>query len=105
MRSWLRQELKDLSKAYELRLKEATELVTAYALGELTPEEADERNWRYHQRWGEALPGVSSTEAVTDEQILAAIDKARGSYSTPRNIDERYRKLFGRSPDQPGYAR
>jgi hypothetical protein len=74
LRRWLRQEMRDIAKASELRLREATEFVMAYAAGEITPEEADERSSRYHHRWDEALPGVSATDSMTDEQILTAID-------------------------------
>src|ERR1700683_4740522 len=59
LRSWLSQEIKDMTRAFDLRLREATDLVTAYSLGDLTPEQADERSWRYQHRWGEALPGTS----------------------------------------------
>ena len=77
MRLWMRQELRDAAKAYALRVKDLTEFVTAYALGEITPQQADERNWQYHVRWGESLPGINATDLVTDEQILAAIDETR----------------------------
>jgi len=81
MRSWLRQELRDIAKASELRTREATEFVTAYALGEMTAKEADDRHTQYHRRWGEALPGICVTDTVTDEKILAAIDEARRGYA------------------------
>jgi hypothetical protein len=79
MRSWMRQEIRDAAKAYELRVRDLTEFVTAYALGEITAQQADERNWQYHVRWGEALPGICATDSVTDEQILAAVDETRRS--------------------------
>jgi len=53
----MRQEIKDLTRAVELRMHELTELVTAYSAGEITAKEADDRHFAYHRRWGEALPG------------------------------------------------
>ncbi len=107
MRIWLGQEIKDAAKAFELRLREATEFATAYALGKLTPKEADERHSRYYHRWGEALPGISASETVTDADILAAIDRASeaaaGAYRTPHDIHATYVARFGntatRSPE------
>lgn len=58
----MRQEIRDLTRAVELRVNELTELVTAYSAGEITPKEADERYMAYHRRWGEALPGKSDTK-------------------------------------------
>lgn len=58
MQDWLSQELRDLDKARELRIKEATGFVEAYARGELTSREASERLTLYEDRWGEALPGA-----------------------------------------------
>jgi len=43
MRGWLTQEVRDLTKAVELRLSDATEFVADYARGVLTPKEADDR--------------------------------------------------------------
>jgi hypothetical protein len=36
MRSWLTQEVRDLPKALELRVQEASAIVTAYAAGEIS---------------------------------------------------------------------
>ena len=38
IQKWALQEITDSAKAHELRVKDATELATAYALGELSPE-------------------------------------------------------------------
>src|ERR1017187_10567033 len=88
MQKWALQEIKDSAKAHELRVKSATELATAYALGELTPAQARERFLRHDHRWGEALPGTYAFKDSSDEQILAAIDKTRGEFSAPRQIRE-----------------
>jgi len=77
MRSWLRLETKHLSKALELRMKEATEIVTSYAAGEITPQQAGERFWNYSRRWPEALPGVFGIGKMSDEEIVAEVDTSR----------------------------
>ena len=74
MQSWLRQEIMDITKASELRMKQATELVIAYAKGELTPEETSQRLFEYEQRWGAALRGATAQPHLTDEQIVERID-------------------------------
>jgi hypothetical protein len=94
MRDWAQREIKDLSKASELRLRELTGFVAAYSAGEITPEKADELQSRYYHRWGEALPGHSASEGVTDEQILTGIDQAaeaiNGPFTAPAEIRARY---------------
>lgn len=77
VREWFHQEVADLSKALELRLKESSELVTAYTSGKISPEEAGKRFLRYNRRWGEALPGTHAGKGVSDDQILKAIDEVR----------------------------
>jgi hypothetical protein len=74
MQDWLRQEIMDATKAAELRLKQASELVIAYAKGELSPAETSERLFDYDQRWGSALRGATAAAHLTDEQILKRID-------------------------------
>ena len=95
MRDWLRQEIKDSAKAMDLRIREATDFVTAYSAGDITPEQADERQSRYYHRWGESLPGATVGEGISDEQILARIDSVSGPFETPRELSARYRNLFG----------
>src|ERR1039458_5042737 len=72
--NWLRNEIDDSAKAHELRIKEATDFVTAYALNELTPDNTYDRFLRYGHRWGEALPGTYAYSHSTNEQIIQAID-------------------------------
>jgi hypothetical protein len=77
MRQWAEYELKDVAKAAELRTREVNEIVSTYASGQLTPEEATKRCLQYEERWGEALPGATVGDGVSDEAILARIDEAR----------------------------
>jgi hypothetical protein len=69
MQNWLLQEIRDSAKAHELRVNDATELATAYALGELTPEQAHERFIQHNTRWGEAIPGTYSGPRISDQAI------------------------------------
>jgi hypothetical protein len=84
MQGWLKEEIRDIEKARELRIKEATDFVDAYASGKLSQAEAMERLFKYDRRWGEALFGTSAAEGMTDEAILLAIDRTRES-STARH--------------------
>jgi len=77
MQEWLSQEVKDSAKAHELRVKEATAFVTAFANAEISPEEAMRRRLAYDQRWGDALFGATAAKGVSDEAILSSIDAAR----------------------------
>jgi hypothetical protein len=98
MRQWAEREIKDATKALELRRKEVAEIVRAYSVGEITPEKAHELQARYQHRWGEALPGATVGDGLSDERILADIDKAAGPFVTPREIHERYKRTFERKP-------
>lgn len=80
MQSWLRQEIMDMTKASELRMKQATELVIAYAKGELTPEETSQRLFEYEQRWGAALRGATAGPHLLDDDILQRIDWTRKNF-------------------------
>ena len=73
---WVRQEVADATKAHELRVKELTEIARSYSLGQISPEEADEARFRYYDRWGDALPTISTAAGVTDEQIIESLDEA-----------------------------
>jgi hypothetical protein len=100
LQQWLRQELADSAKAFELRSKEAAEFVNAYAAGKISAEEAEDRHWRYEHRWGEALPGVHAGEHMTDQQILRAIDRAieeaEGPYTSPAETRKKLQQSFGK---------
>jgi hypothetical protein len=72
--AWLQQEIKELTKATELRLAEATDFVTAFAAGRITSDEAQARLLRYQDRWGESpIFGVIVGEK-TNEEIIKELD-------------------------------
>jgi len=76
MRDWLLQEVRDLTKAVDLRMRDATEFVTAYAVGKITQAEAMDRMSRYELRWGDSpIPGVTTNSKMADEEILRLIDE------------------------------
>ncbi len=100
MRQWAEQEIKDVQKAAELRIREANEIVRAYSAGEITPEKAAELQYKYDYRWGEALRGTNAAEGRTDEQILAAIDATRRP--SRRASEEARKSTRGGSDDVPG---
>ena len=58
MRETLEDEIHDVMKSAELRIREFSDFTAAYAAGELTPEQATDKYHRYMDKWGEALPGV-----------------------------------------------
>lgn len=76
MRQWLQREVREVLKAAELRVKDATEIVTGYAVGDLTPQAAMDRFDLYNKRWSEPIPGVVTAEGMTDEEILHRRDVA-----------------------------
>jgi hypothetical protein len=77
MSSWLEREITDIQKAAELRIKDATRFVNAYARGEISKDEAEEHSYAYSQRWGDVLPGVMRTGGLKDEEILKTLDEVR----------------------------
>jgi hypothetical protein len=101
--TWLQEEIAQLSKAMELRTKEATALATAFTKGEISAEEAGEQRWKYTQRWGEALPGVMSMNGMTDEQILATIDEAQDPEFVERLMQKRTQR--NDKNQEPGTSR
>jgi hypothetical protein len=77
MQGWLEREIADITRAAELRIKDASRFVNAYARGEITSEEAAKRGYEYSNRWGDALPGVPRSQGLSDQDILQTIDEAR----------------------------
>jgi hypothetical protein len=84
MQRWLEREIVDIKRAAELRIKDATEFVTAYSKGEISRDEAADRSFAYAERWGDAIPGVARSQDLSDEEILARIDAARSGNFTER---------------------
>jgi hypothetical protein len=89
LRQWAEQELKDTAKAAELRAKQTKELVSDYSEGRLSPKQATDRYRQYRERWGEALPGATMNEGLSDDAILAQIDEVRRSL---RSVRKSYRE-------------
>lgn len=90
---WTRQEIADVEKASELRIRELKELTRTYSAGEISAEEADALHSRYYARWPEALPGASTGPGVSDEQLLEKIDQQveRGKVGLRSRTEGRYR--------------
>jgi hypothetical protein len=100
MVGWLQQEIRDLSKATELRIKDATDFVTAYALGRITEEEMHNRRMAYLYRWGEdPIPGVVVQEGMTNEEVIKRLDAA-----LPKTVRESVRRLLAKQ-EKPGHDR
>ena len=77
MAGWLSREVTNATRASELRIKDAADFVTAYASGQITPEQAEERLHQYSKRWGDALPGITDATGLTDADIVKQIDEIR----------------------------
>jgi hypothetical protein len=100
MVGWLQQEIRDLSKEMELRIKDATDFVTAYALGKITEEEMHHRQMAYLCRWGDSpVPGVMVQEGMTNEEITNRLDAA-----LPKTVREDIRRHLA-SAGKPGHLR
>lgn len=77
MSEWLKDEISDIRRAAELRIKDATDFVTAYA-GGISRKKAEDLFFAYTQRWGDVIPGVGyPPEDMSDEQILETLDENR----------------------------
>jgi len=78
LRKWHRREIEDLTKAMELRLKDAADFVEGYSSSRLSAEEANARFHNYSNRWGESpLEGIGSLDKMTNSGILERIDETR----------------------------
>jgi hypothetical protein len=98
MRSVLKEETRAVMRAADLRIRELTQLTTAYATGELTPSEATEQYMHYMDKWGDALPGiVKNISKLTDEEIVAEMEKTFGRHTARVQATKQSQKGSGRS--------
>jgi hypothetical protein len=76
---WYTHEVEDITRAAQLRIKDATAFVSACANREISLEEAAEQWNAYGSRWGsDTFPGgVDLVRGMTDEEILEAMKKAK----------------------------
>lgn len=97
MLNWLKQELRDMSKATELRTQDAVDFVTAFANGQISEKEVTKRLSAYGSRWGDAIPGVMTTENMTNEEIIRRLDGSLSGTGEERV----WRTLAERKQDRP----
>jgi hypothetical protein len=88
MQDWLYQEIRDCTKALDLRLRDATDFVAAYASGKLSAEETASRLFRYRERWGDALCGATAGDNSKDDDIISAIDEQRTDRWSDRTVKD-----------------
>jgi hypothetical protein len=100
MQMLLQDEIREVTKAAELRIREFADLATAYAAGQLTPQQATDRYIRYQDKWGEALP-VVNVKGMTDEEIHVALDRVAGPHMKRAENRKRYGELFPKGPRTP----
>lgn len=77
MQGWLEREITDVTKAMELRIREASSFVVAYAQGEISADETAQRCSEYQSRWGDPLPGVPRSHGFSDSEIVDRINETR----------------------------
>jgi len=75
MHCWLSEEIRNVLKECDLRIRDATDFAVGYANGELTAEQAHERLRLYEERWPDPLGGVFASGHSSDKTILDAIDR------------------------------
>ena len=75
------EELANVHKGAELRIREFATALKQYAAGELTPEQATDRVSAYQVKWGDAVPGVYSVEGKSDAELVSSVDQRAGPFS------------------------
>lgn len=76
VRQWQQQEVFEVMRAAELRVKEATDLAMQYATRKITPDEVLQRMNDYDTRWSPAMvAGINET--MNNAEILRAQDIGR----------------------------
>ena len=97
MAQWLRQEIREICKASELRIQDATDFVTGYLTGQFSEQQMEERRSIYNDRWGDSpLYAVGLNDRMTNEEIIRRLDRANaaaesGEYPTEhrKKVDQR----------------
>jgi hypothetical protein len=75
MRSFFSDEVANVTKGAELRIRELAELMARFHTGEITAERATELAGDYKEKWGDAVPGVYSVKGKTDAELMAAVNE------------------------------
>jgi len=97
MRKLLEEETLAVAKAAELRIREFSSFTNQYAAGELTPEQAADKYYRYREKWEDALPGFTKKiQGASDSEIMEAIEREAGPYTTLAEGRKQYQSLLKR---------
>ena len=76
---YLAWETANVSREAALRIEEVTQYVTEYALGKMSREEFEKRDFAYISRWGDALGGVADSRGMTNKEVYKAMEKMKES--------------------------
>lgn len=78
IRDSMNRELRNMKREFQLREKQATELLAACEGGSISVGEANRRFLAYYDRWGDAFRGfLEKTEGLSDEELLRMYDRER----------------------------
>ena len=103
MKTYLKDEIREVRRAADLRIREFTDFTNAYAAGELTPEQAMDKFHRHMDKWGDSFPGLMPHDSnLSDAQIIAGMEKGEESHMTREKARKRSDKVFGRGDRSPG---
>lgn len=94
LEEWIKRETAAVEEEYRLRVKEATDLVSQFLSGQISQEEANDRYWRYQQRWGDPL---TSTDAAHHDSLTQFPEDTTPSLT---KIKEMYTVSFNREPGE-----
>jgi hypothetical protein len=88
MQAWLNEEIRDVLKECDLRVRDATDFTTGYLTGKLTAEQANERFDAYYERWDDPLRGVYASSHQNEQSLLDAIDTNRKQQNTRTFVEK-----------------
>ena len=76
---WYTNEVEDVTRAAQLRLRSATKVIADYRRGEISFDEAGERVSAHDLKWGHKMPGQVEdvVRGQSDEEVNKAIDAFR----------------------------